>query len=138
MDSNDVKKLWALLAELYPRQPQEGTKARLAAWALALEPYDYDAIRDAALAHARKNAYYPSISEITSELPPPDDEAWMDEYIDAGHKWAKIAEKQEAEIGERFSVSKYAREHDLTWEQAAVEAHNLGLIDSVMRSCAGT
>lgn len=129
MDSNDVKKLWALLAELYPRQPQEGTKTRLAAWALALEPYDYDAIRDAALAHARKNAYYPSISEITQELPPPDDEAWMDEYIDAGHKWAKIAEKQEAEIGDRFSVSRYAREHGLTWEQAAVEAHDLGLID---------
>lgn len=132
MDSNDVKKLWALLAELYPRQPQTGTKERLAAWMLALEPYDYEAIRDAALAHARKNAYYPSISEITQEIPQ-DHEAWMDEYIkdgsSSGKGREKIAEKQEAEIGERFSVSKYAREHDLTWEQAAVEAHNLGLID---------
>lgn len=132
MDSNDVKKLWALLAELYPRQPQTGTKERLAAWMLALEPYDYDAIRDAALAHARKNAYYPSISEITQELPQ-DDEAWMDEYIkdrpSSGKEWEKIAERQEETAGQPFSISCYAREHGLTWEQAAVEAHDLGLID---------
>ena len=132
MDSNDVKKLWALLAELYPRQPQEGTKARLAAWMLALEPYDYDAIRDAALAHARKNAYYPSISEITQERPQ-DDEAWMDEYIkdrpSSGKEWEKIAERQEETADQPFSISCYAREHGLTWEQAAVEAHDLGLID---------
>lgn len=123
MDSNDVKKLWALLAELYPRQPQEGTKARLAAWMLALEPYDYDAIRDAALAHARKNAYYPSISEITQELPQNEDKP------SSGTEWANISEKPEEKETQPFSVSRYAREHGLTWEQASVEARDLGLID---------
>ena len=123
MDSTDVKKLWALLAELYPRQPQEGTKARLAAWALALEPYDYDAIRDAALAHARKNAYYPSISEITSELPQNKDRP------SSGKEWEKIAEKQEEAAAQPFSVSRYAREHGLAGGKAAGEAHDLGLID---------
>ena len=123
MDSNDVKKLWALLAELYPRQPQEGTKARLAAWMLALEPYDYDAIRDAALAHARKNAYYPSISEITQELPQNKDRP------SSGKEWEKIAERQEETADQPFSISRYAREHGLAWGKAAVEAHDLGLID---------
>lgn len=117
MDSNDVKKLWALLAELYPRQPQTGTKERLAAWMLALEPYDYDAVRDAALAHARKNAYYPSISEITQEIPR------------FGAEREKIAEKPEKTTTQPFSVSRYAREHGLTWKQAASEARSLGLLD---------
>ena len=134
MEKADVKKLWALLAELYPRQKQTETKERLGAWAMALEPFDYAAIREAALAHARKCDYYPSISEITANLPKPDKNAWMDEYIkdtpSPGELWAEYIEEKGLDNGEgRFSVSRYAREHGLTWEQAAVEAHDRGLID---------
>ena len=83
MEANDVKRLWALLAELYPRQRQAATRERLAAWTLALEPYDYAAIREAALVHARACAYYPSVSELTERVAPADPDAWMDEFIAA-------------------------------------------------------
>lgn len=130
MDSNDVKKLWALLAELYPRQKQAETKERLAAWALAMEPYDYDAIKTAALAHARKSDYYPSVSEIVANLPQPDKNAWMDEYISdkpcAGLEWQRSIDAGRSfdAADELGAVSRYAREHDLSWQEAKEALQN--------------
>lgn len=92
MEQNDVTRLWALLRELYPRQPQTETKERKAAWYLALEPFDYETVRKAALAHSRRSDYYPSVSEIVAGIPheePQEDpqgergskkDAWMDYY----------------------------------------------------------
>lgn len=131
MDSNDVKKLWALLAELYPRQKQAETKERLAAWALAMEPYDYDAIKAAAVAHARKSDYYPSISEIVANLPPPDKNAWMDEIIEendrrkrSGAIWQGYITGNGLDADNNESVSRYAREHDMTWPEAKEALQN--------------
>ena len=134
MDAIEVKKLWALLGELYPRQKQNDSENRLLAWSMALEPFEYTAIREAALAHARQCDYYPSISELTAHLPNPDKNAWMDEIIEendrrfgAGRLWQLFIDKQGLADGDEFSVSRYAREHGLTWEQAAEDAARLGL-----------
>ncbi len=80
MDSTDVKKLWALLLELYPNQTHARTRERLAAWQLVLEPYTYEQVKQAALEHARKCRFYPSVSELVA-LIPEDRNAWMDEFI---------------------------------------------------------
>lgn len=116
MDKSEVKKLWALLAELYPRQKQAATPERLGAWALALEPYGYEQIREAALAHARRNEYYPSIAELTDHLP----KAEVRSCTDAGSVWEQwIADGRAKDAADELgSVSKYAREHNMTWNQA--------------------
>lgn len=83
MDKGDVKRLWTLLSELYPRQKQSETESRLLAWELALEPYGYADVRAAALEHARACQYYPSVAELTARLQTPghDPDAWMDKYV---------------------------------------------------------
>lgn len=93
MNQTDITKLWTLLKELYPRQRQPETQERMLAWELALEPYAYDDIKAAALAHARESDYYPSIAELTSKLPkkhdderPQRDNSWMDKYIEEEDK----------------------------------------------------
>ena len=124
MDKSEVEKLFALLAELYPRQRQPETDKRLYAWELALEPYKYEEIRAAALEHARKSQYFPSIAEITENLPKPDRNAWMDKYIDdrknAGGDWqhAIDAGKCRDAADELGSVSRYARENGVSWREA--------------------
>lgn len=118
LTEKDVKKLWKLLAEYYKKRPEE-TAERLLAWTLALEPFSYADIRAAALAHARESEYYPNIAELTKHLPKPvvapvetanrAGEAWA-AHIDAGH-----AKDARDEYG---NVSRYAREHGLTWMEA--------------------
>ena len=116
MDKSEVKKLWALLAELYPRQTQAATPERLGAWAMALEPYSYEQIRGAALAHARRNQYYPSVAELTDHLPREEARA----FTDAGIMWERwIAEGKARDAADELgSVSRYAREHNMTWDEA--------------------
>lgn len=103
MDSNDVKKLWALLLELYPRQKQPTTDKRLAAWTMALEPYSYEEAKAATLAHVRKSDYYPSVSEIVANLPKPANASWMDKYDDrkpsSGELWQKYIEERGLDDG---------------------------------------
>lgn len=125
MDKSEVKKLWALLGELYPRQKQQATAERLGAWALALEPYSYDEIRGAALAHARSNEYYPSIAELTVRLPKPEA---AEECKNSGALWQAYIDRHCTEQ-DTFSVSRYAREHGMTWHEAQAEARFLGLIE---------
>ena len=118
MTKSDVGKLFSLLRELYPRQPQPETAERSLAWFLALEPYKYEAVRAAALMHARRSDYYPSVSEIAEGLPvqemqekkPRGEHAWMAQYM---------TPEYEARFGRPPNVSKYAREHGVTWREAA-------------------
>lgn len=87
MTKSDVDKLFSLLRELYPRQPQSETAERKLAWFLALEPYGYADAKEATLAHARESDYYPSVSEIVNRIPKDEKEKnnnrkqyWLDYY----------------------------------------------------------
>ena len=120
MTKGDVDKLFSLLRELYPRQPQSETAERKLAWFLALKPYEYEAVRAAALAHARKSDYYPSVSEITAGLPVPRETE--EEKPRGAHAWMKKYLTPEYDARWHDSgVSKYARERGLSWEQAKQE-----------------
>lgn len=123
MTKGDVDKLFALLRELYPRQPQSETAERKLAWFLALEPYEYEAVRAAALAHARKSDFYPSVSEITAGIvsSSEQDEPPKPERSERNRIFAKYARQLSEDEEGRISVSRYAREHGLSWEQAKQE-----------------
>lgn len=129
MTKGDVDKLFALLRELYPRQPQSETAERKLAWFLALEPYEYEAVRAAALAHARKSDFYPSVSEITAGIvsSSEQDEPPKPERSERNRIFAKYARQLSEDEEGRISVSRYAREHGLSWEQAKQEMVANGL-----------
>jgi len=59
-----------LLTLCTARQPRID-KAFAAAWCEAFKPYDYEAVRNAALAYARKKVYFPAVSDILAAVPPP-------------------------------------------------------------------
>lgn len=70
MDRQDVKKLFALLETLCPsaaKKPRDA--ATLAAWAMVLEPYTYEAIKGAAITRARENRFFPDPAELVAYLP---------------------------------------------------------------------
>lgn len=71
MSESDITKLLMLLAELYPNYRQSVTRATRAAWALCLEPYTYEQVKSAALAHSRDSAkgrYYPTAPDLASRI----------------------------------------------------------------------
>lgn len=115
MDSNDVKKLWLLLGELFPRQKQIETENKLLAWTMTLAPYQYDLVRDAAISHARVNSYYPSIAEILDRLPE------KEKKVSA--EWTELIRLGSCKDGsdDLGETSKAAREHGVSWEQAKWE-----------------
>lgn len=129
MTKGDVDKLFALLRELYPRQAQQETAERKLAWFLALEPYDYDAVRASALAHARKSGYYPSVSEITAGLVSPSEQGDPEkqERNERKRSYAKYARQLAEDEEGRISISRYARDHGLSREQAKQELLANGL-----------
>lgn len=129
MTKGDVDKLFALLRELYPRQPQSETAERKLAWFLALEPYEYEAVRAAALAHARKSDFYPSVSEITAGIvsSSEQDEPPKPERSERNRIFAKYARQLEETEKNKVSVSAYARQHGMTWEEARSELIAKGL-----------
>ena len=118
MDEKDVKRLWALLDELYPRQKPQETGKRLLAWTLALEPYGYEEIRAAALSHARKNEYYPSIAEITANLPAR--KVTEQKPHGAGEAWQRAIDAGQCldAADEMGAVSRCARERGVSWREA--------------------
>lgn len=120
MDKTDVEKLWALLRELYPRQKQKDSEERKLAWALALEPFSYGAVRQAALAHARESDYYPSVAELVKRFP----RKIRSDNSGSGYAWQKYIEERGIDFDDKISVSRYMREHSATFEEdaAAIEA----------------
>lgn len=91
------------------------------AYLLALEPYPYAKVRAAVIEHSRKSRMYPDPAEIIAYIPqdvnatlwgtakPRVSIAWMKPHVEA------LAEQER----ERVSVSRFAREHGMTWDEAA-------------------
>lgn len=82
MERNDVDKLFALLKAFYPHANDADGEHTRKAWSLALKNYTYGEIRTAALDYARKEKFFPTLSELLSYLPEQKrDNSWMKQYI---------------------------------------------------------
>lgn len=117
MEKSEVAKLFTLLLQFYPnKQISENMKL---AWCIALEPYKYGDVRAAAVAYARRNKFFPDISDLTMGLVTSEakevldgvsrgsqkEAAWMRKYINSDH-------------GGLGRISRYAREHGIAWAEA--------------------
>ena len=60
MTKTETAKLFTLLGQFYPNKSPT-TELRLA-WELALEPYAYEDVRTAAIAYARGNKFFPTLT----------------------------------------------------------------------------
>lgn len=158
MTKNEVEKLFLLLKQFYPKKKHD-TNFTLA-WEMALKPYAYDDVKEAALEHARTNRFFPDIYEIVSYLKKPEDEPqttsqdghdydWMIPYID---RLEKACENKpicpvtkyagEYEIGtigdaqrELGMTWQQAKEWGVTWEQVKeikdyADAHDISFLDA--------
>lgn len=71
MDANETVKLLQLLNRLHPKRQQTIDRDSVLFWREVLKPWDYPTVRSAAIARARRNAYYPDATELAQMLPPP-------------------------------------------------------------------
>lgn len=71
MTAKQTESIVRLLLTLCPARQPRIDKAFAAAWAAALKPYDYDAVKAAALDYARKKVFFPAVSDILAAVPPP-------------------------------------------------------------------
>lgn len=71
MNREDVTKLFRLFSALRPKWKPE--KNAIEAWAIVLEPYRYEGVKEAAVKCLRKHSYIPDPAEIIAEIPKPPD-----------------------------------------------------------------
>ena len=132
MDKKETEKLFRLARSIYRKAEEfadsSGNADTLLAWSIALEPYSYDEVREAFFQWVRSSPFAPKIAELVSFLPQkPGAETSSN---GAGEAWqAAIDTGKCFDAAETLgSVSRYAREHGLTLEQADVETHDIGLL----------
>lgn len=70
MTQEDMTKLWELLKCCRRGDKAANDKRVKAAWLLVLEPYDYQDVKTAVIAHFRESKFFPDVGEITQRLPP--------------------------------------------------------------------
>ncbi|MEG1564289.1 MAG: replicative helicase loader/inhibitor [Bacteroides sp.] len=68
MDKKETRQLLVLLEQYYPNKKFRDPKTLLAAWALALEPYDYEQVKQSAALYAASNKFFPDLADITVGL----------------------------------------------------------------------
>lgn len=74
MDTAEFTKLWRLLEELFPAAAKKKSDKAKAVWERGLTPYRLEDAADAAMSYARKNKFFPDLSDITgglTEIAPP-------------------------------------------------------------------
>lgn len=114
MNRNDVNQLFALLLAFYPHATNAGGEQTRKAWYMALKDYTYEELKEATLCYAAKEKYFPQLSELMDYLPARKKSyAWMKPYL--------------TQPDEPGSISRYAREHGMTWQEAKEEMRHLGL-----------
>jgi hypothetical protein len=67
----EIKEVVRLLLCLCPARAPVIDRDFARAWAAALEPYDYAAVRSAALDHARRKVFFPAVSDLLRSIPAP-------------------------------------------------------------------
>lgn len=117
LTKDEIERLGGMLDAFFYETPDDrrvsANPARALAYQLALEPYSYAEAREAVVLCAREKRLYPSPAEIIAHMKSPataktEDRAWMKPYID------DLAKRERG----RVSVSRYAREHGISWEKA--------------------
>lgn len=116
MTREETGKLFTLLKQFFPNR--NFTAQMSLAWELALEPYAYEEVKNAVVAHVRKSKFFPDIADLTAGLSfdTPEEKgaesgrgslntpaSWMLPYL--------LPEDSR-------SVSRCAREQGLSWEEA--------------------
>lgn len=125
MTKDEMTKLAGMLDAFFTSAPASRRASAngniFLAYSLALEPYPYAKVREAVIEHSRKSRMYPDPAEIIACMPqdanatlwgtakPQVSIAWMKPHVEA------LAELER----ERVSVSRFAREHGMTWDEAA-------------------
>lgn len=71
MTVSETKALVRLLLSLCPLHAPVVDRDFALAWSAALQPYPYAAVRDAALDHARRKPFFPSVSDLLKAVPAP-------------------------------------------------------------------
>lgn len=118
MTKDEMGKLSGMLDAFFTSAPAgqraSGNENIFLAYFLALEPYSYAQAREGVIVHSRRSRMYPAPAEIIACMPEtmadegettlPRDRSWMRKYI--------LPDDPD-------SVSRYAREHGMTWPQAA-------------------
>lgn len=73
MSREEIQKLFNLIETLYPSAKKNPrTPAVIEAWALVLEPWSYEAAKQAVVVRARENRFPPDASELVPYLPKPE------------------------------------------------------------------
>lgn len=73
MTREETKKLFQLLAALHPTTPPAMDSTTVAVWQTVLEPWDYEAVRAAAIQRARTTALSPRApGDLAKDLPGPE------------------------------------------------------------------
>ena len=71
MTKDDTRDLWKLLELFRPGDSRLKNQSLIAAWALVLEPYSRDEVREAVAAHFRESPYWPDVTDITKRCTAP-------------------------------------------------------------------
>lgn len=69
MDSRDMDRIWTLLGKCRLDDARLKDKGLKMAWALVLEPYEYDDVKQAVADHFRSSKFWPDIGEVAQYLP---------------------------------------------------------------------
>ena len=123
MTKKETTKLFRLMQNLYPNALKFTEEESMLAWQLVLEPFSYEDIRSAAISFARENKFPPDPGDLCRGLLPPKTQDDRKPKVDAGYAWQRAIEAGRCRdaADEMGSISKYAREHGISW-QAAKEA----------------
>lgn len=111
MNREEMKGIYRLLKAVYPTAKQLQNREMWAAWLEELAPYNAADVEKAVRKYARKSSFFPSLSDLIVLLPA----VKRDDRIGASWAEAYISKP----IGQ--SISRYAREHGISWEQAEKE-----------------
>lgn len=121
MDKRETTRLFRLMQQLYPNAVKFTEENAMLAWQLVLEPFVYNDIKAAAIEFARKNKYPPDPGDLCRGLLPK--KAENQKRHGTGEAWqSRIDAGQCVDAADSLvSVSRYAREHGLTWREAKAE-----------------
>lgn len=125
MTKDEMTKLAGMLDAFFTSAPANRRASAneniFLAFSLALEPYPYAKVREAVIEHSRKSRMYPDPAEIIACMPQdPNTTLWGAAKAKTSVAWMKprveaLAEQER----ERASVSRFARERGMTWDEAA-------------------
>lgn len=69
MDTRGMDRIWTLLSKCRMGDEHLKDDALKKAWALVMEPYEYEDVKQAVAAHFRVSKFWPDVGEVTQFLP---------------------------------------------------------------------